>query len=79
MMSKDIHAHKVLALISQQPMTEPDLRAAVQREFGADARFRTCHRNGFDLDSLLIFLREKQKVHISDEVWHINPAHVCQH
>lgn len=78
-MSTDIHAHKVLALIQQQPMTERELRAAVQREFGVEARFRTCKRSGFDLDSLLAFFQQQQKVLVKNGTWHFNPARTCQH
>ncbi len=78
-MSTEIHAHKVLELIKQQPMTEPELRAAALRAFGAQAQFRTCKRSGFDLDSLLFFFQQQQKVLVTDGVWYFNPARICQH
>ncbi|MCG6269102.1 YecH family metal-binding protein [Vibrio furnissii] len=78
-MTPDIHAHQVLHLIKQTPMTESALRDVVCREFGANARFHTCKLSGLDLDSLLTFFQDKRKVVIEDGLWRLNQARVCQH
>ncbi len=55
-MTAAIHAHKVLNLLREQPMTREQLEQTVIEQFGTEARFRTCSpREGFDLDSLLAF------------------------
>ncbi|EKO3374642.1 YecH family metal-binding protein [Vibrio fluvialis] len=78
-MTIEIHAHQVLNLLKQMPMTEAALREAVSREFGTHARFHTCKLNGMDLDALLAFLQEKRKVIIEAGIWHLNEARICQH
>lgn len=78
-MSNEIHAHNVLNLLRETPMTESELRQAVATEFGDDAQFRTCKLNGFDLDKLLMFFVERQKIMAIEGKWHINAERVCSH
>ncbi|GAL29236.1 hypothetical protein JCM19239_760 [Vibrio variabilis] len=41
-MTTSIHAHKVLNLLREQPMSREQLEQTVLDQFGADATFRTC-------------------------------------
>lgn len=78
-MSSEIHAHAVLNLLKECPMSEPELRHAVSNEFGQDVRFRTCKLSGFDLDALLAFFIKRDKIVQSEGKWHVNAARVCNH
>ncbi|MEZ9232076.1 YecH family metal-binding protein [Vibrio amylolyticus] len=78
-MSNEIHAHAVLNLLREQSMTEEALRDVIVKEHGNDVRFRTCSRNGFELDGLLEFFKEKQKVTVENGVWSLNAERVCSH
>lgn len=78
-MTQEIHAHKVLNLLKTQPMTEQELREKVASEFGENVRFRTCKLNGFDLESLLAFFVEREKIVAQNGQWAINLENVCSH
>ncbi|MFM2588305.1 YecH family metal-binding protein [Vibrio sp. TBV020] len=78
-MSTEIHAHNVLNLLRERPMSKLELEAAVNEEFGEQARFRTCKCNGFSLDTLLEFFIEREKVIVQDGIWQINAERVCSH
>lgn len=78
-MATEIHAHAVLDLLREQPMSETELRALVNSEFGEEVRFRTCKLSGFDLDSLLEFFVKREKVILSGGKWTVNAARVCNH
>ncbi|CAK4070011.1 YecH family metal-binding protein [Vibrio sp. 16] len=75
----EIHAHNVLNLLREKPMSEAELRQAVNQEFGEHAMFRTCKLNGFDLDALLTFFIQKQKIVQHDSKWSVNMGRVCGH
>lgn len=47
----DIHAHNLLNLLRETPMSRDELA----QHFGADVRFHTCKLNDLDLDALLTF------------------------
>lgn len=78
-MSTEIHAHSVLNLLKEEAMTPSVLRERVESEFGENAAFRTCKREGFDLDSLITFFLEREKVVEREGVLHINLERVCNH
>lgn len=78
-MATEIHAHAVLDLLREQPMSETGLRELVNSEFGEEVRFRTCKLSGFDLDSLLEFFVKREKVILSGGKWTVNAARVCNH
>ncbi|KJY81644.1 hypothetical protein TW81_17185 [Vibrio galatheae] len=78
-MTTEIHAHKVLNLLREQPMSKSELTLAVNSTFGEQARFRTCKCQGFTLDSLLTFFIEREKVTIEDGLWMVNTERVCGH
>ncbi|MCK6265743.1 YecH family protein [Vibrio sp. ZSDE26] len=78
-MSKEIHAHAILNMLREQSMTEEALREAVMKEYGSDVKFRTCSQNGFDLEALLAFFQQREKVFVADGVWTLNAERVCSH
>ncbi|RTZ13788.1 DUF2492 family protein [Vibrio aquaticus] len=78
-MTTEIHAHKVLNLLRERPMSKEALEQVVFQEFGEQARFRTCKCSGFTLDTLLEFFIERQKVTIEGGVWQVNAERVCSH
>lgn len=75
----EIHAHKVLNLLREKPMTEQELRQAVCVEFGEQAQFRTCKLSGFDFEKLFAFFIDRQKITQQGECWTINQEQVCGH
>ncbi|NOH81842.1 DUF2492 family protein [Vibrio sp. RE86] len=78
-MSTEIHAHKVLNLLRERPMSKEELGSAVNDTFGDGARFRTCKCDGFTLDSLLAFFLEREKVIVEEGIWRVNAERVCSH
>ncbi|KGY11005.1 hypothetical protein NM22_17760 [Vibrio tubiashii] len=78
-MTTETHAHKVLNLLRERPMTKPELESAVNELFGEQARFRTCKCHGFTLETLLEFFAEREKVIVEDGVWQVNAERVCGH
>ena len=78
-MSTEIQAHNVLNLLRERPMSKPGLEQAVSEVFGEQARFRTCKCNGFNLDTLLEFFIEREKVIVKDGIWSVNAERVCSH
>ncbi|MGF1698622.1 YecH family protein [Vibrio lamellibrachiae] len=78
-MSTEIHAHAVLNLLREQAMTEEALREAIKKQYGEDVKFRTCSKDGFDLESLLAFFKQREKVWVKDGVWSLNAERVCSH
>lgn len=58
----DIHAHEVLHMMEGNNYADNEaLRSAVVERFGAEQTFNTCSREGLDIDSLILFLKEKGK------------------
>ncbi|WP_394245407.1 YecH family metal-binding protein [Vibrio astriarenae] len=78
-MSQEIHAHKILNLLREQPMSREALQLKVDQEFGQQASFRTCKLNGFSLNDLLEFFFVREKVIEADGRLHINEENVCSH
>ncbi len=75
----EIHAHKVLNLLRECPMTEQELTLAVKNEFGEQAMFRTCKLNGFSLSELMVFFIQREKIVERDGKWNVNAERVCNH
>ncbi len=78
-MTTEIHAHNVLNLLREQPMSKSELEMAVCEAFGEQARFRTCKCNGFTLETLLEFFIEREKVIVKEGIWMVNAERVCGH
>ncbi|MDC0611241.1 YecH family protein [Vibrio sp.] len=78
-MTKEIHAHKVLHLLDKQSMPKSEFKTLIENKFGSDATFHTCKLNGFDVDSLLTFFEENNKVAVVDGHWTVNRQELCNH
>ncbi|WP_070962924.1 YecH family metal-binding protein [Vibrio sonorensis] len=78
-MANRIHAHSVLNLLQESPMTKDDLTAKVLEEFGADALFHTCSLSDLDFDTLFSFFVNRQKIVEAEGKWALNAARVCNH
>ena len=71
----DIHAHTLLNLLRESPMTREELAVY----FGLDVRFHTCKLSDLDLDTLLAFLLKREKVRELEGKFVVNMARVCNH
>ena len=78
-MTTEIHAHKVLNLLREQPMSEQVLRDAVYKQFGQETQFRTCKCSGFDFDALFSFFIQREKIIQADGKWSVNAEQICGH
>ncbi|PMH45438.1 hypothetical protein BCU68_10105 [Vibrio sp. 10N.286.49.B3] len=78
-MAQDIHAHNLLNLLVETPMSHSELAATIASEYGSEARFCTCKQQGLALDDLLEFLLARQKVVIENEKLTVNTSRVCNH
>ncbi|EGU37635.1 hypothetical protein VIBRN418_19183 [Vibrio sp. N418] len=78
-MSNEIHAHKVLNLLREKPMTKQELSDAVSEQFGEQAQFRTCKQEGFQFDTLFDFFLQREKIIEVEGKWTINVERVCGH
>ncbi|MEQ6343459.1 YecH family metal-binding protein [Vibrio cyclitrophicus] len=78
-MTIEIHAHNVLNLLSEKPLTREELTQELALTYGAEARFHTCKLDGLDLDALLKFFLKMEKVVIVDNKLCTNRERVCNH
>ncbi|CAH6875563.1 conserved hypothetical protein [Vibrio chagasii] len=78
-MTTEIHAHNVLNLLSEKPLTREELTQELAQMYGTEARFHTCKLNGLDLDSLLKFFLKMEKVVLVDDKLCTNRERVCNH
>ncbi|EGQ8285755.1 DUF2492 family protein [Vibrio parahaemolyticus] len=74
-MMSDIHAHNLLNLLRETPMSRDELA----QHFGSDVRFHTCKLNDLDLDALLTFLLQRDKVRELEGKFAVNMARICNH
>jgi probable metal-binding protein len=78
-MATEIRAHKVLDLLREAPMSKQALEERTVLTFGEDAIFCTCKIKGFDLEALLNFFIEEQKVIEDAGIWTLNEGELCSH
>ena len=78
-MTTEIHAHNVLNLLSEKPLTREELTQELAQMYGTEARFHTCNLNGLDLDGLLKFFLKMEKVVLVDDKLCTNRERVCNH
>ncbi|EGU36184.1 hypothetical protein VII00023_04252 [Vibrio ichthyoenteri ATCC 700023] len=78
-MANEIHAHKVLNLLREKPMTKQELNDAVRDQFGEQAQFRTCKLAGFQFDTLFDFFVQREKIIETEGLWAVNVERVCGH
>jgi len=75
----EYHAHTLLEWIAlnEGQLYKTAIRQGVEEQFGKDARFYTCAASGLSLEELLVFLQDKEKVHLRDGRYWVNPANIC--
>ena len=78
-MTTEIHAHNVLNLLSEKPLTREELTQELAQMYGTEARFHTCKLSGLDLDGLLKFFLKMEKVVVVDDKLCTNRERVCNH
>lgn len=80
-MTKSIHGHDVMALMQAQnkAVTADELKALMTTQFGADALYHTCSKEGMSADDLIAFLRSKKKFVESDAGWEVDARRICNH
>ena len=78
-MTTEIHAHNVLNLLSEKPLTREELTQELAQMYGTEARFHTCKLNGLDLNDLLKFFLKMEKVVLVDGKLYTNRERVCNH
>ena len=78
-MTTEIHAHNVLSLLSEKPLTREELTQELAQMYGTEARFHTCKLSGLDLDGLLKFFLKMEKVVLVDDKLCTNRERVCNH
>lgn len=71
----DIHAHNLLNLLRESPMTREELAVY----FGLGIRFHTCKLSDLDLDTLLAFLLKREKIQELEGKYVVNMARICNH
>lgn len=78
-MPNNIHGHKVLELLSQQPLTRDELKVTLLDTYGEDVLFHTCKSDGLDFDTLFDFFIEREKVALVDGKYTDCRENRCQH
>lgn len=78
-MTVEIHAHKLLNLIRETPMSRTAVREKAIELYGEEALYCTCKLKDFDLNAILDFFVDQQKIVDVDGIWSINDIEVCSH
>jgi len=76
-----IHGHDIIDLVSQYPdgIRLSQLMEVVDERFGKSVTFHTCSSMGMDLDALLRFLEDRDKVRITSGVVFPGGSRACEH
>lgn len=76
-----IHGHDIIDLVSTYPdgIRLSQLMEIVDERFGKSVTFHTCSSMGMDLDGLLRFLEDRDKVRIVTGVVYPGGSPACGH
>jgi probable metal-binding protein len=79
--STAIHGHDIIALVASYPdgIHLSQLMEVVDERFGKSVTFHTCSAMGMDLDGLLRFLEERDKVRITNGMVYQGGSPACEH
>ena len=68
-MNEVFHIHEVLRMIftSEQPFTKSGLLSEITNRFGQNPQFTSCSEYTFDINEVIPFLLERQKISIDGE------------
>ncbi len=78
-MTNSIHGHKVLDLLTDNPLSCDDLRGLLASKYGDDAQYFTCQLSGLDFDALWAFFVKANKVTESAGKYTTNLTQRCDH
>ena len=75
------HGHEVIELVADFPagITRTRLTEMIHARFGPGITFHTCSAEGMDLDALLSFLEDRDKVRIAEGVVFPGGSPACAH
>ena len=76
-----IHGHDIIDLVATYPdgIRLSQLMELVGERYGRSVTFHTCSAMGMDLDGLLRFLEERDKVRIKSGVVYPGGTPACEH
>jgi len=77
---EQLHAHEVLHMMEGNSYTEESLKTAINQKFGEGQLFYTCSAQGMDIDTLIIFLKERGKFIPTDgSKFTVDTDKICDH
>lgn len=76
---EQLHAHEVLHMMEGNSYTELSLREAIIQKFGEQQHFFTCSANNMDVDTLIEFLKRKEKFIPANGGFTVDMTKVCNH
>lgn len=76
---EQLHAHEVLHMMQGNSYSEFSLKQAIIQKFGSEQRFYTCSADDMDIDTLIVFLKNKGKFMPADEGFTVDITKVCNH
>ena len=77
---EQLHAHEVLRMMEGKNYTEESLKTAIKHKFGENQLFYTCSAQGMNIDTLIIFLKERGKFLPTDgSKFTVDIDKVCDH
>jgi len=79
--ANEIHGHAVLQMMDESGETysRASLLAAIDKRFGAEARFFICSGSGMTAEGLIEALAAKGKFVGERESFRFDPSRMCQH
>ena len=79
--TNSVHGHDIIHLVISHPdgIKREELTAIVNERYGVDATFHTCSEEGMNLDALLVFLEERDKVWEKDGIVGPGGSPPCDH
>jgi probable metal-binding protein len=80
-MKEQIHGHEVMKMMieAKRHFTKPELKEAIIKEFGSDARFFTCSAENMNAEEIIDLLQEKGKFTQSSSGLTTSQDKICHH
>ena len=79
-MNKVIHAHALMDFIEKNPniLSIQELKTKFEKQFG-EVKFTNCTNQIYDLEEILIFLQQRNKVQNNSKGIEVIKEHRCDH
>lgn len=71
------HGQVIFAILEETPRTREELQLIFDEQYGADAQFTLCNHPNVDLDGLLTFLLNINKIVKEGDTYRLNVANRC--